>query len=188
MALFAIVYILLMSAFLLQFQVIWPLESWVLGAFPATSVSLMFLPHGIKAVVAVLGGGPALLAIAAAHFTTDLLLSLSLDRALYSALSGSLIMLIPLAMFNFMTSRKLLSGITLNNDMNTSVVRVVIMIALVASLLNGLINATVHEDQKISLLAFKYLLGDMVGTILSLTLLLVLRRPIMRYLSGLLYK
>ena len=183
MALFLIVYVFLMFAFLIQFQIVWPLESWLLGAFPQASVSLLFLPHGIKAIVAVLGGVPALLGIAAAHFTTDLLLSLNLDRAVYSAFSGSIIMLLPLVMFNFMTHRKLFSGLPLNDDSNTHLFRVVLVVALVASLLNGVINSAVKDDQTITFLAFKYVFGDMAGTLLAFGLLMLLRRHIMTLLE-----
>ena len=183
MHIFSFVFSILIIAFLIQFQLIWPAESYLLENLDVGSVSLLFIPHGIKAISVVIGGLPALFAIALAHFATDMFLSLPIERALWSAFSGSIVMLLPLLVFNFLMGRQLLSSISLNDDYRLSMVRLVIAVALVSSMLNGLLNAVYHEGDGVSLLAFRYVLGDMLGTLLALAILMIFRKSVLRYVS-----
>ncbi|MEY3038474.1 MAG: hypothetical protein RL143_1041, partial [Pseudomonadota bacterium] len=46
-----------------------------------------------------------------------------------------------------------------------------------------LINAVYHEGSGVSLLAFRYVLGDMLGTLLALAILMIFRKSVLRYVS-----
>lgn len=183
MHIFSFVFSVLIIAFLIQFQLIWPAESYLLENLDVGSVSLLFIPHGIKAIAVVIGGLPALFAIALAHFATDMFLSLPIERALWSAFSGAIVMALPLFVFNFVMGRKLLSSISLSDDYRLSMVRLVLAVALVSSMLNGIINAVYHENSGVSLLAFRYVLGDMLGTLVALLILMLFRKSVLRFVS-----
>ena len=102
-------YVILMVSMLLQFQVIWPAEAVLLSNWSEGPASLLFLPHGIKALLIVLVGPFAVLPIALAHLTTDITIGVDVSRLLFSAVVSSAVMLIPVLMFNYVSQRPLFS-------------------------------------------------------------------------------
>ncbi|HSG03137.1 MAG TPA: hypothetical protein VLA39_05325, partial [Marinobacterium sp.] len=69
---------ILLLFMLLQFNVIWPLESQLLEYSPIAVASLLFLPHGVKAICVVLAGARAIIPLFFVHLITDLAIGLSL--------------------------------------------------------------------------------------------------------------
>jgi hypothetical protein len=67
-----LILVLMLLAMLLQFQVIWKIESSLMEYSPVAVASLMFVPHGIRAIAAVLSGAGAFAPIFLAHRITDL--------------------------------------------------------------------------------------------------------------------
>jgi len=113
-------YLLLMVSMLLQFQLIWPAEAVLLSHWSEGPASLLFLPHGIKALLIVLVGPIAFLPIALAHLTTDIVIGVDGSRIIFSAVVSSAVMLIPMMMFNYVSQRPLFAGVLGASALRTS--------------------------------------------------------------------
>ncbi len=163
-------YAVLMFSMLLQFQIIWPAEAILLSHWSEGPASLLFLPHGIKALLIVLVGPIAVLPIALAHLTTDMLIGVDVDRIFFSAFISSVVMLIPVLMFNYVSQRSLFSGVMGFGFSLPQVGRLTFSIGLIAAILNALANAAWYSDSGITLLAFRYLTGDLLGILVALLL------------------
>ncbi len=72
------VYVVLMLAFLVQFNIIFPLEQMVFSSGVVSLVSLLFIPFGFKVIFAAFGGAAAIVPIFFAHATMDLYFGRSL--------------------------------------------------------------------------------------------------------------
>lgn len=163
-------YLILMVSMLLQFQVIWPAEAMLLSHWSEGPASLLFLPHGIKALLIVLVGPIAFLPIALAHLTTDIVIGVDSSRLIFSAVVSSAVMLIPMMMFNYVSQRPLLSGVLGSGFSLAQMTRLTFSVGLIAALLNALTNAAWYSDSGITLLAFRYLTGDLLGILVALLL------------------
>lgn len=169
-------YLILMVSMLLQFQVIWPAEAMLLSHWSEGPASLLFLPHGIKALLIVLVGPIAFFPIALAHLTTDLIISVEATRVIFSTVLSSVVMFIPMLMFNYVSQRPLLSGVLGARYSLAQISRLTFSVGLIAALLNALANAAWYSDSGITLLAFRYLTGDLLGILVVLLLWCVLSR------------
>jgi len=170
-----LMYIALMFAFLVQFNIVFPLEQMVVGSGVVNLVSLLFIPFGFKVIFAAFGGASAILPIFFAHATMDLYFGRSLaEVALYGAI-GAFVVFFPLVLMNFSRERPLFRGLDLAQG-NLNIVRVILVLAFIATILNSVIQSTIHQGLRIDLLAFRYVTGDMGGTIFVLLGLVVLKR------------
>lgn len=163
-------YVILMVSMLLQFQVIWPAEAVLLSHWSEGPASLLFLPHGIKALLIVLVGPIAVLPIALAHLTTDIAIGVDASRLLFSAVVSSAVMLIPMLMFNYVSQRPLFSGVLGLGFSLPQITRLTFSVGLIAALVNALANAAWYSESGITLLAFRYITGDLLGILVALLL------------------
>ena len=163
-------YLFLMVSMLLQFQFIWPAEAVLLSHWSEGPASLLFLPHGIKALLIVLVGPIAVLPIALSHLTTDIVIGVDGSRLIFSAVVSSAVMLIPMMMFNYVSQRPLFSGVLGSGFSLTQMTRLTFSVGLIAALLNALANAAWFSESGITLLAFRYLTGDLLGILVALLL------------------
>jgi len=163
-------YLLLMVSMLLQFQLFWPAEAVLLSHWSEGPASLLFLPHGIKALLIVLVGPIAFLPIALAHLTTDIVIGVDGSRIIFSAVVSSAVMLIPMMMFNYVSQRPLFAGVLGSGFSLTQMTRLSFSVGLIAALLNALANAAWYSGSGITLLAFRYLTGDLLGILVALLL------------------
>lgn len=168
-------YIALMLAFLVQTVLIFPLEQMIVGSGVVDLVSLLFIPFGFKVIFATFGGVSAILPIFFAHATMDLYFGKSLpDVALHGAI-GVFVVYFPLVIMNFSRERPLFGRLDLTEG-NFNIVRVILLLAFIATILNSVIHATLHQGLQIDLLAFRYVTGDLGGTIFVLLALVLLKR------------
>ena len=79
----------------------------------------------------------------------------------------------------------MLAPLTLGSTKDLSLFRLIIVVAVIASLLNGAIGAVRYQNSPLDLVAFKYFTGDMLGTLAVLGVLLWMKRPIMSLASRL---
>ena len=163
-------YLILMVSMLLQYQVIWPAEAVLLSQWSEGPASLLFLPHGIKALLIILLGPIAVLPIALAHLTTDIVIGVDASRLIFSAVVSSAVMLIPMLMFNYVSQRPTFSGVLGSGFSLSRVTRLTFSVGLIAALLNALANAAWYSESGITLLAFRYLTGDLLGILVSILL------------------
>lgn len=174
-----IMYAVLMLAFLVQINIIFPLEQLVVSSGVVSLVSLLFIPFGFKVIFAALGGATAILPIFFAHATMDLYFGKTLpDVVLYGAI-GAFVVYFPLVLFNFSREQPLLGRIDLSQG-NFNIVRIILVLAVIATILNSVIHSTLHQGLQINLLAFRYVTGDLGGTLAVLLILVGLKRHFIR--------
>lgn len=170
-------YVVLMLAFLVQFNVVFPLEQMVVSSGVVNLVSLLFIPFGFKVIFAAFGGASAILPIFFAHATMDLYFGRSISEvALYGAI-GAFVVFFPLVLMNFSRERPLFGRLDLAEG-NLNIVRIILVLAFIATILNSVIHSTIHQGLQIDLLAFRYVTGDLGGTIFVLLGLVFLKRQI----------
>lgn len=169
----------LLLSMLIQFQIIWPIESELLSYSPIEVASLFFLPHGLKAICIVLIGARAIVPIFMMHFITDLAIGWALNIALLTGVVAVFVMTLPLILINFLSHKPALEPLTLGSTKDLSLFRLVVVVAIIASLLNGAIGAIRYQDSPLDLVAFRFFTGDIIGTIAVLGILLWLKRPLM---------
>lgn len=173
------VYVVLMLAFLVQFNVIFPLEQMVVSSGVVSLVSLLFIPFGFKVIFAAFGGGAAVLPIFFAHATMDLYFGRTLSEVVLYGAIGAFVVYFPLVLFNFSRERPLFGRLDLAQG-NYNIVRLILVLAFIATALNSIIHSTIHQGLQIDLLAFRYVTGDLGGTVAVLLLLVAFKRKFIR--------
>ena len=172
-------YAVLMLAFLVQVNIIFPIEQMVVSSGVVSLVSLLFIPFGFKVIFAALVGAAAIVPIFFAHATMDLYFGKSLSEvALYGAL-GAFVVYFPIVLFNFSRERPLFGRLDLSQG-NYNIARIILLLAFIATILNSVIHSTIHQGLQIDLLAFRYVTGDLGGTVAVLLLLVLFKRQFIR--------
>jgi hypothetical protein len=169
---------LLLAAFLIQYQVMFPIESLFIDPASSSIVSFVFLPHGVKTILLALTGPAAIIPVFLSQLISDLVLGHTLNYSVISSFESVIALIIPLMLLNYMTNNRTLASLRLDMDYNLSLIRIVLALAVMQGLINSLIRSVIHEQSGLSLLSFRYLSGDIVGTILVLGLVILLRRHI----------
>ncbi|HSG03892.1 MAG TPA: hypothetical protein VLA39_09215 [Marinobacterium sp.] len=172
-----LMYLVLMLAFMVQFNVIFPLEQMIVSSGVVNLVSLLFIPFGFKVIFAAFGGASAILPIFFAHATMDLYFGRSLPEVALYGVIGAFVVFFPLVLMNFSRERPLLARLDLAAG-NINIARIVVVLAVIATILNSVIHATIHQGLQVDLLAFRYVAGDLGGTLFVLLGLVLLKRQL----------
>jgi len=170
-------YLVLMLAFMVQINVIFPLEQMIVSSGVVNLVSLLFIPFGFKVIFAAFGGASAILPIFFAHATMDLYFGRSLPEVALYGVIGAFVVFFPLVLMNFSRERPLLARLDLAAG-NINIARIVVVLAVIATILNSVIHATIHQGLQVDLLAFRYVAGDLGGTLFVLLGLVLLKRQL----------
>lgn len=170
-------FILLTLIILVQYNIVLPVET---ALTEIDSASLMFLPHGMKAVLVVICGPLALIPIFFSHLVTDLYNGMALNDALIAGPINVLTFLVPLTLINYLGNNSPLTKLTLGSTSNLSLFRVAFAVAFIASLINGIFGAVRYGEAGIDLIAFRFVMGDMMGTAMLLILLLLLKSKVIQ--------
>jgi len=170
---------LLLISMLFQFQVIWKIESSLMEYTPLAVASLMFVPHGIRAIAIVLSGAKAFVPIFLTHLITDLLIGLTLTAGLLSGVATVIAMATPLLLINFLSHKKPFEPLAQGSTENLSLFRLVIVVGAISSLVNGAIGSIRYSTSPLDLVAVKYFVGDLMGVLLILAILLGLKKPLL---------
>lgn len=165
----------LLFTMLLQLQVIWPVESTLQQHSAIAVGSLLYLPHGAKAICAVLSGTKAIIPLFLLHFITDLFIDMTLTHAIMSGVVSVVTLMTPVVLINFLSNKPLFESLASGITKNLSLMRLVLFVATVASILNSLFAVIRYEELQIQLIAFKYFIGDLLGTLVLLALLVGLK-------------
>ena len=172
-----LMYLVLMLAFMVQINVIFPLEQMIVSSGVVNLVSLLFIPFGFKVIFAAFGGASAILPIFFAHATMDLYFGRSLPEVALYGVIGAFVVFFPLVLMNFSRERPLLARLDLATG-NINIARIVVVLAVIATILNSVIHATIHQGLQIDLLAFRFVAGDLGGTLFVLLGLVLLKRQL----------
>ncbi len=170
---------LVVVAFLLQNYVIFPIESRIFDPSIVQIASLIFIPHGVKVIVATLYGHLAVFPILAGQtlgiymYTLDFAFSVSFGAIAVLAIYIPVFLVSYLENGGFESERDPLAS------KNTLLLgRKVLVIALISSLLNSyfasLLNSVTPESQ----IWLRFLMGDMLGAAAVFLLVYLLRNSI----------
>lgn len=173
-------FVLLSIGLVIQYEVIFPLESYL---FPASAASTLYIPHGIKTIMVVLSGYRALLPIFTAHLLAYVIWAVPTPSIALDALVSTLVMFIPLIIWNFNRLASLLEPLPIADDSKVVLFRVVLAVAFVSSLFNALFHTLMFTDEPIGMLSFRFMLGDMLGTLFVLALLMLTKKRLIGLLN-----
>lgn len=173
--------LLLLTMFAFQFLVLQPLEKTLLGEGQIHFVDWLFLPHGLKVIFVVLLGASVLWGIFPVQFVAMLFfLGTSFETALVYAMITTSGLWVSLALLNWPSGRSLNKGFSSGENTSFRLFRAVILIALITSLITALGMSTWYASiEGVWVFPFKFLIGDMLGTLVIFTILLVVRKPIL---------
>lgn len=177
------IFVLFLGSFLIQNYVIFPIESRIFDPSVVQIASLMFIPHGVKVIVATLYGPLAVFPILLGQtigiymYTFDFQFSFSFGAI---AVLG---VFIPVFLIGYLEKGGMESGGAALTGRNTLVLgRKVLVIALISSLLNSYFASLLNGATPESNIWLRFLAGDMIGTAVVFSLIYLMRRRIRTWL------
>ena len=172
---------LLLMLFAIQFEVLQPLEIELLGEGQIHFVDWLFLPHGLKVIFVVLLGALVLWGVFPVQLVAMwFFLGTSFETALIYAIVATSGLWVGLALLNMPAGRSLNKGFASGEDTSFRLFRAVILIALISSLITALGMSTWYASiNGVWVFPFKFLIGDMLGTLVILAILVAVRKPIL---------
>lgn len=171
----------LILAFVVQVQVIFPFERTFVPDKIVEVVSLLFLPFGLKIIFAALVGSQALVPIFLSHAIGRIYFGEGMGEAFFTALVAVAVLYLPIIILNFVRERSSMATIDLAEN-NVSIFRYILALAFSASVLNAFFHTMIYQDLNIDLLAFRFVVGDLGGTIVVLMCILLAKQPIVRFM------
>ncbi len=172
---------LLLAVFAFQFEVLQPIEEALLGKGQIHFVDWLFLPHGLKVIFVVLLGTSILWGVFPVQLAAMwFFLGTSFETAFVYAIVATSGLWVSLALLNFPAGRPLNKGFSSGEDTSFRLFRAVILIALITSLITALgMSAWYASIDRVWVFPFKFIIGDMLGTLVILTILVAVRKPIL---------
>src|SRR6056300_217313 len=172
---------LFLAVFAFQFEVLQSIEKALLGEGQIHFVDWLFLPHGLKVIFVVLLGASVLWGVFPVQLAAMLFfLGTSFETALVYAIVATAGLWVSLILLNFPAGRSLNKGFASGEDTLFRLFRAVILIALITSLITALGMSTWYASiDGVWVFPFKFLIGDILGTLVILTILVAVRKPIL---------
>lgn len=177
------IFVLFLGSFLIQNYVIFPIESRIFDPSAVQIASLMFIPHGVKVIVATLYGPLAVFPILLGQtigiymYTFDFQFSFSFGAI---AVLG---VFIPVFLIGYLEKGGMESSGAALTGRNTLVLgRKVLVIALISSLLNSYFASLLNGATPESNIWLRFLAGDMIGTAVVFSVIYLMRRRIRTWL------
>lgn len=166
---------LVVVSFIGQHWLVLPLEQLFLPADDLNFASLLFVPHGVKLVLAFVVGILALPGILIGQFLAGLLLGTPLDLALITAVIGSLAVMLPVLLVRYMQSIPLTTSLA-ETPHTVSIAKAFFVVTVIASLSNSMFHGVLFHDEGSGILELRYLTGDILGAAFVLLALVVISR------------
>ena len=172
---------LLLMLFAFQFEFLQPLEKELLGKGQIHFVDWLFLPHGLKVIFVVLLGASVLWGVFPVQLVAMwFFLGTSFETALVYAIIATSGLWLSLVLLNVPAGRSLNKGFASGEDTSFRLFRAVILIALITSLVTALgMSAWYASIDGVWVFPMKFLIGDMLGTLVILAILVAVRKPIL---------
>jgi len=176
--------VILVAAFAFQFKVINPVENELFPSIDLRHASLLFIPHGLKILIAYLLGVVALPAIFFAQLIAGFyILGAAPVDALVGASFGTIAVGGSVAMINFLFKNKWYEGVALHDNGGIGTFRAFIIAVIISTFINSLLHSAYYHVESTIMLPFRYLFGDIMGSILIFTLVMLLRRQILSFIA-----
>ena len=180
----AVLTVIVLSAFMLQFNVLFPLESRLFPSDDLDQASLLFLPHGLKILMAYLMGIVAVPAIFVAQLLAGLLiLGVGMQDAVVGAFFGTLAAIMPVAIINFLFKNPWHEGVVLHSKEGIGTFRAFIVAVMLSTFVNSVLHSAYYHADSTVMLPFRYLFGDIMGAIVVFGLVILMRRQILSFIA-----
>ncbi len=166
---------LVLVSFIVQHWVVFPLERLTLPADDLNFASLLFIPHGVKLVLAFVIGILALPGILIGQFLAGLLLGSPPDLAFITAVIGSFAVMLPVMLVRYMQSIPFTISLA-ETTHAVSIAKAFFVVTVIASLLNSMFHGVLFHKEGSNILELRYLTGDILGAAFVLFALMGIRR------------
>ena len=172
-------------AWLLQLHLIFPLEQ---ALRPENSnvdaFSFVFLPHGAKVLVAMFLMSWSLPVILSVSFVSGLIFGFDPTYAFLGAVLAAMTAIMPIWLFNFVTSRPINYRVFRYDNGNLNLFRVSMLLVLAVAFVNSAFQAALaktmlHIDPDL-LITIGFLTGDIVGGFVCIVGAIICLRLLMR--------
>jgi len=179
-----IITLVLVLAFVLQFEVILPIEGALFPSDDLSHASLFFIPHGLKMLAAYLLGIIAAPAIFLAQFIAGIfVLGVNAQDAVVGALFGTIAAIAPVTLLNFMFKNTWSDGVALNTKEGIGTFRTFIVAVILSTFINSILHSAYYFDGGSITLPFRYLFGDIMGALVVFSLVILMRRQILSFIA-----
>jgi len=176
--------LVLALAFVLQFEVILPIEGALFPSDVLSFASLLFVPHGLKMLVAYLLGIIAAPAIFVAQLIAGyFVLGANVQDAVVGALFGTIAAIAPVILLNFLFKNKWSDGVALNTKEGIGTFRAFIVAVILSTFINSILHSAYYFDGSSITLPFRYLFGDIMGALVVFSLVILMRRQILSFIA-----
>jgi hypothetical protein len=176
--------IFLLLGFAIQNLVIYPLELWFRPYESVQLYSLCYFPHGFKAIAfGILGGWAIIPTILAQTLGGALVYGQDAYRAIEGAFIGAGCFALSLVSFNFFRKVSLFTKIISFEFRDSNRPLNLLLFAFWATLVNAIVS-NVYWGAAEGYLFLKFAMGDLIGALFAVSLLLMLRQVIYERVKG----
>jgi len=169
----------ILLSYLVQNMVLYPIESYLRRDEHAAIISLLYLPHGMEVIYAViLGPFSAIYIFLAQYISGGWFFGFSKTNLIGSIL-GTISIILPVILLNASTKKSLWDAPVEYEMMKISVVWTFISIALFTALIDSVLHMKLYFDiADIDVFTY-FIIGDFTGAIAIFMLFIFVYRPIM---------
>jgi len=173
-------FLFVFAAYVLQSVVIYPVERVLRPDGFVDIVSLMYVPHGVEVILAVMVGPVAIIYIFLAQlFAGSIFFGASMMTLVGSAI-GAIAIIIPIILLNGSSKRNLLAAPVDYRNFKISVVWTYLSIALFTALLDSAFHMRLFFDiAEIDVFTY-FIVGDFVGAVVVFLAFVFAGRPILQ--------
>ena len=176
--------LVLVLAFELQFKFIFPIEGALFPSDDLSLASLLFVPHGLKMLVAYFLGIIAAPAIFVAQLIAGyFVIGANVQDAVVGALFGTIAAIAPVTLLNFLFKNKWSDGVALNTKEGIGTFRAFIVAVILSTFINSILHSAYYFDGSSITLPFRYLFGDLMGALVVFSLVILMRRQILSFIT-----
>ena len=172
---FIIIFLATIISISFQNLIIYPIEKIIFKSSAIDYVSIFFIPHGVKIILFFIFRYSSIFPIFLATYLYeyDILLSAS-------HLAGSFVGIAAIS-FSFFICSYLIKPIVRLNTVGFPIWRLLLVVTLISSLINGSLQSMIasftFKDFNLNIL---FLIGDILGAVVIISLLIISRKQILR--------
>jgi len=173
-------FFLIVVVWVVQTQLIYPLERTLLDPSWVEVASMLFLPAGFKVIIAVIMGWMAAPAIL---FSTIFGMWLHTDDLLFSthfSVISTVSLYIPILLIRYL--RGGFQGVDTTKE-STSLFRTAVVVTVIAAMLNAFFSTVLYGNSAPLGIWLRFLIGDLLGTVTVVGLVVLFRQSIYLWIA-----
>ena len=176
---------LLLASYFFQQLVIYPIETYLRNDEYVEIASLVYLPHGMKVIYAVMLGPLAAIHIFLSQYLSGGFFFGFSNINFIGSVLGTIAIIIPVLLINASAKRPIFSAPLNHRLLKISVIWTYISFTLFAALINSILQMKFYINVADNDILIYFIIGDFIGAIVVFSFFLFIYRPIMnRILLG----